>query len=169
MVNELRVGFNRLNVDFGGNSLGTVPAADAVDQAVTSVTFRTSRASYAIGTATNLPQSRIVNTWQAQDNWNFVMGKHTFKAGVNYTFQRSPNIFLPTINGASGFRAGPTPADQSRLEPCAHCRGQSFSLDFREHDTFLYGGDDWKIGQQPDAEPGLDLVLLWPAGQPVQQ
>ena len=25
MVNELRVGFNRLNVDFGSNTLGTVP------------------------------------------------------------------------------------------------------------------------------------------------
>ena len=57
----------------------------------------------AIGAATNLPQSRIVNTWQGQDNWNFVMGKHTLKAGVNYTFQRSPNIFLPNIDGAFRF------------------------------------------------------------------
>ena len=31
------------------------------------------------------------------------MGKHTFKAGVNYTFQRSPNVFLPNINGAFQF------------------------------------------------------------------
>ncbi len=57
----------------------------------------------AIGPANNLPQLRIVNTWQAQDNWNFVVGKHTFKAGVNYTFQRSPNIFLPNLKGTFRF------------------------------------------------------------------
>ena len=102
MVNEARVGFNRLNVDFGGNSLGTVPTADQVDQAVTRVTFQAVGFA-AIGAATNLPQMRIVNTWQAQDNWNYVMGKHTLKAGVNYTFQRSPNIFLPNIDGAFRF------------------------------------------------------------------
>src|SRR6185312_5159677 len=99
MVNEARVGFNRLNVDFGGNTIGTVPTADQVSNAVTRVTFRTP-GFLAVGTATNLPQDRIVNTWQAQDNWNYVVGKHTFKAGVNYTFQRSPNIFLPNLNGA---------------------------------------------------------------------
>ncbi len=105
MVNEARVGFNRLNVDFGGNSFGTVPTADGVADAVTQVTFQAT-GLLSIGTATNLPQARIVNTWQAQDNWNYVMGKHTLKAGVNYTFQRSPNVFLPAINGA--FRFGPT-------------------------------------------------------------
>ena len=33
-----------------------------------------------------------------------VLGKHTLKAGVNYTYQRSPNVFLPNLNGA--FRLG---------------------------------------------------------------
>ena len=102
MVNELRVGFNRLNVDFGGNTLGTVPTADQVGTATTRITFRTP-GFLSVGTATNLPQSRIVNTWQAQDNWNYMVGKHTLKAGVNYTFQRSPNVFLPNINGAFQF------------------------------------------------------------------
>jgi len=33
MVNEARVSFNRLNVDFGGNSIGTVPTGDNLDRA----------------------------------------------------------------------------------------------------------------------------------------
>ncbi|HEV7676804.1 MAG TPA: carboxypeptidase regulatory-like domain-containing protein [Candidatus Angelobacter sp.] len=172
MVNEARIGFNRLNVDFGGNNIGTVPTADAVDQAITRVTFRSS-GLLPIGPPTNIPQSRIVNTWQAQDNWNYVMGKHTLKAGVNYTFQRSPNIFLPTINGA--FRFGLNPSQNPVANPAtdsinlANSWGNFVSnvpdrvqlaagnpsLDFREHDTFLYGGDDWKIGRNLTVNLGL--------------
>ena len=67
-----------------------------------------------------------MNTWQAQDNWNFVMGKHTLKAGVNYTFQRSPNIFLPNINGAFRFcQLGIVLANNA--QPGADCFRQSFA------------------------------------------
>jgi hypothetical protein len=160
MVNELRVGFNRLNVDFGGNTLGTVPTADQVGTAVPRITFRGST-FLGVGTATNLPQSRIVNTWQAQDNWNFVMGKHTFKAGVNYTFQRSPNVFLPNLNGAFQF------ANWANLltntPRIVQLAAGDPTLDFREHDTFVYAGDDWKIGQHLT----LNLGLTWSYyGQP---
>jgi hypothetical protein len=160
MVNELRVGFNRLNVDFGGNTLGTVPTADQVGTAVARITFRTP-GFLSVGTATNLPQSRIVNTWQAQDNWNFVMGKHTFKAGVNYTFQRSPNVFLPNINGAFQFLDFSTLMTNTP-RTVALAAGDP-SLDFREHDTFIYGGDDWKIGRNLT----LNLGVTWSYyGQP---
>jgi hypothetical protein len=165
MVNEARVGFNRLNVDFGGNSFGTVPTADGVGNAVANISFQ--RQGVTVGPATNLPQSRIVNTWQAQDNWNYVVGKHTFKAGVNYTFQRSPNVFLPNINGAFQFRGADVASEWSNLV-LNHPGTFSLAagdpvLDFREHDTFLYGGDDWKIGNTLT----LNLGLTWSYyGQP---
>ena len=90
----------------------------------------------------------------------------SFKAGVNYTFQRSPNIFLPSrqrlfhsscdIGLVPAFIAN-TPRPRFRLPP------DNPSLDFREHDTFLYGGDDWKIGQNLT----LNLGLTWSYyGQP---
>ena len=107
-----------------------------------------------MGTATNLPQSRIVNTWQAQDNWNFVMGKHTFKAGVNYTFQRSPNVFLPNLNGAFQFRGLERTLLTNTPRTLALAAGDP-SLDFREHDTFVYAGDDWKIGRNLTVNLGL--------------
>jgi hypothetical protein len=164
MVNEARIGFGRLNVEFGGNSLGnTVATADNIQNAVTNVSF-TRGGMLGFGPATNIPQQRIVNTWQAQDNWNYILGKHSFKAGVNWTYQRSPNIFLPTLNGA--FRFGPvggppTPPVGTQANTQGNNFGSFFlnepnrvqiasgssSLDFREYDTFAYFGDDWKLNQ----------------------
>ena len=186
MVNEARIGFNRLNVDFGGNTIGTVPKGAQLDQAVARITFRFPSAfdvpgtnftgaalpNYGylgIGTATNLPQFRIVNTWQAQDNWNYVVGKHTLKAGVNYTFQRSPNGFLPNVNGAYQFDGwgdtlgigdgGFVDNTPNRLQVGAGVT----QLDFREHDTFVYFGDDWKLNQNLTVTAGLTYSYY---GQP---
>jgi Carboxypeptidase regulatory-like domain len=162
MVNEARVSYGRLNVDFGGNSIGnTLPPTSQLDTGVTNVTFSNPNANLGYGPATNLPQQRIVNTWQAQDNWNLVKGKHQIKAGVNWTYQRSPNIFLPNINGQFRFTDwdnyfANTP-NRVRL-----AEGPS-QLDFREYDTFLYVGDDWRVRQGLT----LNLGLTWTYyGQP---
>ncbi|HEY2394225.1 MAG TPA: TonB-dependent receptor [Candidatus Angelobacter sp.] len=164
MVNEARVSFGRLNVGFGGNSFGTEPTAANLDQALTNVSFANGSDGLGFGPATNLPQARIVNTWQAQDNWNYVHGKHQLKAGVNWTYQRSPNTFLPNINGAfqyanfdNFFCAGGAPgtcAGGNAPSTISIAQGPS-SLDFREYDTFLYGGDDWKISQNLTVQLGL--------------
>ena len=153
MVNEARVSFGRTNVEFGGNTIGnTEPTAQNLDQGVTNVTFL-SPGLLGFGPATNLPQQRIVNTWQGQDNWNYVLGKHQLKAGINYTFQRSPNIFLPNINGQ--FRFDDWDAFFANTPDRVRIANGPSSLDFREHDTFLYVGDDWKMSQSLTWNLGL--------------
>lgn len=162
MVNEARVSFGRLNVEFGGNTIGnTLPSSNQLDQAPANITFDNPNTNLGFGPNTAFPQQRIVNTWQGQDNWNYVLGKHQVKAGVNFTYQRSPNIFLPNINGQfrfpdwNGFFAN-TP-DRVRI-----AQGPT-ALDFREYDTFLYVGDDWRIRQSLT----LNLGLTWTYyGQP---
>jgi hypothetical protein len=163
MVNEARVSFGRLNVDFGGNQIGnTVPTAGNLQSALAQATIGPTAGFLELfGTPNNIPQSRIVNTWQAQDNWNYVLGKHQLKAGVNWTYQRSPNIFLPNINGTYRF----TTWDSVVANTPNRVRvGEGTpSLDFREYDTFVYGGDDWKISQSLT----LNLGLTWTYyGQP---
>ncbi|HEV3036770.1 MAG TPA: TonB-dependent receptor [Candidatus Angelobacter sp.] len=161
MVNEARVSFNRLNLEFGGNTIGnTEPTANQVDQALANVTIQ-APGFLGFGPATNLPQGRIVNTWQAQDNWNYVVGKHQFKAGVNWTYQRSPNVFLPNINGAFRFSNFTSFANDvpNRVRVA---QGPS-SLDFREYDSFFYVGDDWKITQSLTLNLGLTYSYF---GQP---
>src|SRR6185437_11028378 len=182
-VNELRVGFGRLNVEFGGDNFGSTlePIAGSILQAPANVSFNRSSTGLGFGPATNLPQQRIVNTWQAQDNYNYVLGRHNFKAGVNWTYQRSPNIFLPTINGQYRFfsesqflagcaTCGPAATPNGPGTPLAAntpnrvqiAQGNPV-LDFREYDTFAYAGDDWKIS--PNLT--LNLGVTWTYyGQP---
>lgn len=162
MVNEARVSFGRLNVEFGGNSIGnTLPPTTQLDQALANITFDNPSTNLGFGPATNLPQQRIVDTWQGQDNWNYLFGQHQLKAGANFTYQRSPNIFLPNINGQFRFSDWDTffanTPDRIRV-----AQGPS-SLDFREYDTFAYVGDDWKVRQSLT----LNLGLTWSYyGQP---
>lgn len=161
MVNEARVGYDRLNVQFGGNTIGTEPTTSNILQGVTNVGF-IDPTVLGFGVNIVLPQGRVVNTWQAQDNWNYVLGRHALKAGVNWTYQQSPNIFLPFVNGGyvfqdlSGFLAN-SPAQVSIGEG-------NTELGLKEYDTFAYIGDDWKISQNLT----LNLGLTWSYfGQPL--
>jgi hypothetical protein len=161
MSNEFRASYGRLNVGFGGNSIGnTVPVAQQVDQALARVTFNSS-SLLPFGPATNAPQGRIVNTYQFQDNWSYYRGRHSLKAGVNFTYQRSPNAFLPNINGAYRFSNwGRFGLDEPNRIQIA--QGNP-SLDFREKDTFLYFGDDFKVKKNLT----LNLGVTWSYyGQP---
>ena len=106
MTNEFRASYSRLNVDFGGNSFGnTVPPASGLATALASVGISAGSAVFpdgstqgvtfdSFGPANNIPQARIVNSYQLQDNWSYVHGRHQWKAGVNATYQQSPNVFL---------------------------------------------------------------------------
>jgi len=177
MVNEARIGFDRINVNFGGNTIGN-PFEPDQSQILNALTNVSISGSVGFGPATNLPQGRLVNTWQAQDNWNYVKGKHAFKSGVNWTYQRSPNTFLPNVNGQysydslAGFINGvidtsvvtPPNVRKAGLTSITIAEGNPV-LDFREYDTFLYGGDDWKISQNLT----LNLGLTWTYyGNPAQ-
>ena len=152
MVNELRVGFDRVNVEFGGNSIGNEPTTSGVDQALAQVIFNDPNV-LGFGVGAGFPQGRVVNTWQGQDNWNYVLGKHTIKAGVNFTHQQSPNIFLPFLNGGYVFNSL---SDYVNNNPdLAVIEKGNPELGLKENDTFVYVGDDWKIGRNLTLNLGI--------------
>jgi hypothetical protein len=193
MTNELRVSFSRINVGFGGNNIGnTVPMPSNLTTALSLISIgNDGPASFDnIGPPDNIPQGRVVNTYQVQDNWTYVHGRNQWKAGVNFSYERSPNFFLPYVNGAFSFSPFTAPAtgftstDAAGNTVCTLPAGTlldslaAFACDipsstkiasgnpelpFRETDTFLYVGNDYKV--RPNLT--LNLGLTWTYfGQP---
>lgn len=160
MLNELRLNVGRENVQFGGNTLGTVPLTGGLENALANVAF-TDTSLLGFGPGTSFPQGRIVNTYQIQDNWSYVRGRHQFKAGANFTYQRSPNKFLPNANGEFIFSDWGTFAANTPNETLITLGNPN--LDFREYDSFYYFGDDWKVTNHLTLNLGLTYSYY---GQP---
>jgi len=162
-TNEFRASYGRENVTFGANSIGnTVPPATDISGALTNISVGSG--NLAFGPATNLPQGRIVNSYQFQDNWAFIKGRHALKAGVNYTYQRSPNYFLPNVNGTYSYATGQPYVNLAKNTATSiSVTSGDPVLDFREHDSFLYVQDDYKL----KSNLTLNLGLTWSYyGQP---
>jgi hypothetical protein len=151
-ANEFRASYGRENVGFGGSIGNTTPAPADLTSALTNITF-TSPSLLSFGPNTALPQLRIVNTIQLQDNWTYYKGRNSFKAGVNYTNQRSPNTFLPLINGQYFFSdygaLGQNVPFQIRIAD------GNPNFQFTENDTFLYFQDDLKLSRNLTVNLGL--------------
>jgi carboxypeptidase family protein len=160
MSNEFRATYGRANVGFGGNSIGnTVPTITSISNALANVTMGSGNLGF--GPATTAPQGRIINTYQLQDNWTFIKGRHALKAGANFTYQRSPNYFLPNYNGSFSFTSWANFAQN--LPSSVSITSGNPVLDFREHDTFLYAQDDFKL----KSNLTLTMGLTWSYyGQP---
>ena len=138
MVNEARVGFNRLNVNFGGNnSAGEFNWNFPVVQPITPVTGY-SNPTYDFGADLGGPivKDRLWGNYGYPDR--VISQSYGGPESLNAPL---PSTTWPTVPGSSS----------------------ATQLDFREYDTFNYGGDDWKIRQSLT----LSLGLTWTYyGQP---
>jgi len=147
-----RLSFSRTRVSFEGGSF-----PDCVDATIqncpTNITFGDN--TLGLGRATNLPQGRIVNTYEYQNNANWQRGRHAFKFGAQYDKQRSPNTFLPNVNGSylfddiqSFLNNTPTQTSITAGNP---------QLPFSEKDVAAYFQDDWRIKDNLT----LNLGMRW--------
>jgi outer membrane receptor protein involved in Fe transport len=113
------------------------------------------------GVATNLPQGRIINVYQYQNNANWQRGRHSIKVGGEYDKQRSPNVFLPTTNGAFTFSRGngrsPFENFLANTPSSVNIALGSPTFSFKENDLAFYGQDDWRIKDNLT----LNLGLRW--------
>jgi hypothetical protein len=161
MLNEVRASAGRQNVQFGGNTIGnTVPTTPGLTGGLASIAFGSS-SLLGYGPLNSMPQGRIVNTYQIQDNWSYLLGKHQMKAGANITIQKSPNTFLPYVNG--GYTFSDWGAYAANIPSSTNITLGPPRLDFIEHDSFFYFGDDWKLTSHLTLNLGLTYSYY---GQP---
>lgn len=94
MLNEFRFSYGRLVVSFDG---GTGTTAGDPLQNPLNIFF--AGPFNATGNVLGLPQGRIVNNFQWQDNFSLVTGRHTLKAGIEFRRIRTTNDLLFFANG----------------------------------------------------------------------
>lgn len=93
LVNEFRFSFIKSEFDsFGGNTYGF----DKLTQNIANVGI-TGYLGY--GLAYNLPQYRLVNSYQYQDNLSKQLGRHALKMGFQLINDNIPLGFLPNVDG----------------------------------------------------------------------
>ena len=81
LTNELRLSFNRANLDYGintENAMGPTLPYYSIGSGITS-----------IGVQTNLPQGRVVNNYALQETMSKVYGAHSFRFGTTINQQRT--------------------------------------------------------------------------------
>ena len=150
MVNQARYSFSRASVPFEGGSFPNC-TRHTITYCPTNIGFTAGFQTF--GMATNLPQGRTIDTTQIQDNASWAMGRHTFKFGGEFLKQRSPNVFLPNINGGYLFSSFDNflQDNPTRLSLTDGPK----KLNFKEHDMAFYFGDDWRVKDNLTVNLGL--------------
>jgi hypothetical protein len=153
--NQFRAGYDRLNVQFAGNSLASLPPLSQVGNALATIQFSQS-GLLGFGSPAGIPQGRVVNIYQAQENFAFTAGRHQFKAGAGFTNKRTP--ITQAFSGFNGrFQFLDWRAFAANQPSFATIADGSPQMEFREHDTLLYAGDDWKLKNNLT----LNLGITW--------
>lgn len=161
-VNQARFSYSRAGFGFEG---GSFPGCLRSDITNCPTRIALTGAYLPFGLQTNMPQGRLINVYQVQDNASWLHGRHTFKFGGEYSKQRSPNVFLPTVNGQFTYRntaaAGTDPAFTA-FDNLIRGTTQSFTLTdglenipFKENDLAFYFQDDWRVAENLTLNFGL--------------
>lgn len=140
-INQARASYSRVRFGFEGGSFPKCLQA-AITTCPSEIDFGDGT-TLGLGIANNLPQGRIINVYQIQDNASWQVSRHTLKIGGDYTKQRSPNVFLPNVNGTFNFAdfnsfLANTPQSVRIVSGNPH-------LPFKENDLAFYVQDDWRI------------------------
>lgn len=150
LLNQARYSFSRAGFGFEGGSFPACTRA-TITSCPTGIGFQSADVTF--GIQNNLPQGRTINNTQVQDNASYARGLHTFKFGGEFYKQRSPNTFLPNINGSYLF------ADFDHFLQDAPTRlsltDGPTKFNFKEYDIAAYAGDDWRVKDNLTVNLGL--------------
>lgn len=123
---------------------------------------------FTIGFSNNGPQPRIDQTYQLDDSFSRVIGKHTLKFGFDgrrfwvsnpFANQNNGNF---TYNGAGVFTTGDPGADFLLGIPDSYGQGSGSFIDARAQGFYLYAQDSWKASSDLTVNYGLGWQINTP-------
>ena len=147
MVNELRVGFSRLdtNTNSSDPSSEEIPSLEINELGMVGFNAATNRT--AIGLAVNLPQWRINDLWQVQDTFSYIRGDHTWKAGFDLRMIDVDSFFNPTLRGRLVY-----PTLQRYVDDVADVAtingplpGGQTVVNYAWNDMYFFVQDEWRV------------------------
>ncbi|HJQ71618.1 MAG TPA: TonB-dependent receptor [Blastocatellia bacterium] len=171
-LNEFRFSFTRLSVIFGGGCEGlqgciTDPTGGGIGESLANITFNirgltTGSAIQTIGPATNLPQGRVVDAYQFNDNFSLTRGRHQMVMGADIRRLRNAVPFLPNINGAFVIGSATNFINNSPQQVTL-AAGEP-EIKYFETDQFYFFQDDWKVKDNLTLNLGVRYEYI---GQPI--
>lgn len=171
-LNELRINYQRIGVEFGGGcdatTPGCIPGPDKIGVALANVAFPVAlgitktNTMPAIGPATNLPQGRIGKVYQVADNFSWNIGNHSVTLGAEFKYLDTIVPFLPNFNGSYSFNS--LARIQNNAPNAVSITLGDPLLAFKEKDQYYFVQDDFKL--RPNLTLNLGVRYEY-TGQPI--
>jgi TonB dependent receptor-like, beta-barrel/Carboxypeptidase regulatory-like domain len=157
-VNQLRYSFQQSKVLFQSGSVPgcTVNSPQSCSSPI-SISGSLADGASILGygySSSSFPQGRTVKVTQVQDNATWTRGQHTFSFGGEWSYQNSPNPFLPQYYGS--FSSGSFSSFLNDSATLGLGDG-NYTIHFTEPDAAAYIQDDWKT----TSNLTLNLGLRW--------
>jgi len=178
VLNELRFGYTRFNFaavypqtpitpsSYGFTGINVQNAAGA-GLPVMNV-GGAGQTSFTLGFSTNGPQPRLDQTYQLDDNFSYVMGRHILKFGYNGRRFHVTNPFYFELDGTYGFGGtGVFSSGDSGLDfllgvPDSYGQSSGGFIDASAQEHYLYAQDSWKATSNFTINYGLAWQINGP-------
>jgi hypothetical protein len=131
-VNELRIAYGRSSAQFNSEATSNIPRIDFLN------------AYYSFGEAQFFPQGRLFNTYQINDTFSWVHGRHSLKFGADVRYIQD-NSSSTTSGGVRGTFAFASLASYLAGQPVAWSRvfGSTYE-GYRMWVPGFFAQDEWK-------------------------
>jgi hypothetical protein len=173
LLNELRFGYTRFNFGAVNPQTPTLPssagfAINPQNPGGAGLPVMTVTGFFTLGFSTNGPQPRIDQVYQIDDNFSYVMGRHTFKLGFDGRRFAVKNPFSAVNSGSysyggSGlFSTGQPEVDFLLGIPDSYSQSSGGDINAGAQEFYEYAQDSWKASSNFTVNYGLAWQINTP-------
>jgi len=173
VLNELRFGYTRFNFVAVQPITPTLPSSagfdiNPQDPAGAGLPVISVTGFFTLGFSTNGPQPRIDQTYQADDNLSYILGRHSLKFGFDGRRFAVKNPFDAVNDGSFGFggsglySSGLSSVDFLLGIPDTYAQSSGGFINAGAQEFYSYAQDSWKISSNLTMNYGLSWQINTP-------